>query len=1036
MKKVKIFFTAMLALVSSVAFAQNITVTGTVIDSSNNEPVAFAAIQLKGTMTGGVSDGEGHYSVTVPADGVLVFSSVGYKTAEVSVNGKSVHDVMLEQDTQFIDETLVVAYGVQKKSSFVGSATQLSGKKLEKMQATNVSKSLEGAVAGLQTSSSTGTPGSSASLIIRGFGSVTAEQSPLLVVDGVPYEGSLNSISSHDIESITVLKDAAANSMYGARGSNGVIIVTTKGGQAGKVKISFNAKVGVNSRGVPSYDVIDNPAEYYEMAWESIRNSAYYASGMNYGQAGLYASSSMISEYGLYNAYRGVENARLIDPTTGKINPAATELKWNDSWLKDVFRAGVRQEYDVTVAGGSDKTRAYFSASYLDDQGIIPQSGFSRVSVRGKVDQQIGKYIKAGVNLSYSNTVQKVYNDSEDSNYANMSWASQAMPCIYPIYLYDNDGNRQYDEKGGVLYDWGETGRAAMASSNAYGQLMTSDIGVTTDNVSSRGYITVDILKDLKATANVAYDVFNSKENYFYSPVGGDAKVVNGRGYQYMRRYSALNTNQLIQYTPTFGDHSLDITLGHEIKKDSDYTLMGHMTNFVVSGVTDFSNAVVYQDLNSYTEEYFLQGAFARAEYSYAGRYFLSASYRMDGSSRFAPDKRWGSFWAVGASWNAKNESFLRDVNEVNFLKVKASYGTQGNDNIGYSIVYEDLYRIDRVDGEAAITKTFRKAPDVTWEKSRNFNVGFESKFFDRLNVNVEYFIKETKDMIYLRPLAPSMGLPSGQLVNDMDMMNRGVEFEISADLIRTKDVVWDFSVNGTHYRNEITKMPADKSDDGYQTGLYWRKLGGSLYDYYMYEYAGVDPENGLPMFNRYNDDGTVTTVNETSQASYVQTGKSPIPALYGGFSTGLSLYGFDISASFAYQIGGWVYDSNYESLMSAGNFGSNWHKDIYNRWTPQNRDTDVPRVQNGDQQANSTSTRFLTKASYLSLRNATIGYTFPEKMIAKAKMEGLRLYITGDNLWYISHRRGLDVRQSFKGDTGFKYSPIRTVSFGVTVTF
>ena len=1051
----KLFFTALAVMMTSVAFAQNITVTGSVTDSSTDEPVPFAAVHLSGTMQGVSTDAEGNYSIEVPADGVLVFSSIGYKNSQVAVDGRSVIDVQLNPDAEALDETIVVAYGVQKKSSFVGSATQLSGQKLETMQTSNVAKSLEGAVAGLQTSSSTGTPGSGSTIIIRGFGSVSASQSPLIVLDGVPYEGSLNSIPAQDIESLTVLKDAAANSMYGARGSNGVIMVTTKSGAAGKVQITFEGKVGVNTRGVAPYDVIDSPQDYYEMTWESIRNSMYYDGGMGLAKAGIYASSSMVNQYGLYNIYKGVSNNEIVDPATGKLNANAKEFKWTDNWNKDIFKPGVRQEYNVTASGGSDKTRAYMSLSYLDDAGYVPNSGFKRLSARGKIDQSIGKKIHAGLSFAYTNTDQQMYNDSEGSNYSNLFFISQYMPAIYPIYLYDREtGERQYGPNGEVLYDWGEDGRPVAASTNAYGQLMTSKKSYISDNITTRGYINIDILKDLKFSANVAFDVFNGKYDYFTTPAGGDALAVNGRGEQEMDRYTALNANQLLTYSPTFGDHSINVLLGHETKSDTSYTLYGHMTNFVLQDVTDFSNAVVYQELDSYRSSYFLQGYFGRAEYSYANKYYASASYRRDGSSRFSPENRWGSFWSVGASWNLKNESFLVNVPQVDLLKIKASYGTQGNDNIGYTKVYEDLYSITRVDGQASLNKVFRAAPEVTWEKSNNFNAGFEAKVFGRFNVNFEYFIKETKDMIYAKPLAPSQGLPSSQLVNDMDMKNTGIEFEISADIVKTKDILWNVSLNGTHYKNVITKLPEDKPEEGYQNGSFWREVGGSLYDYYLYEWAGVDPATGLPQYNSYyntevNEDGeeikvidpegkNVQVVNTTSsgEATRRKIGKTPIPDLYGGFSTYLSLYGFDLSASFAYQLGGWTYDSNYATLMSAGDIGSNWHKDIFNRWTPENPNTDVPRVQNGLQTANETSTRFLIKSSYISLRNATIGYTVPQTATKKIGVEKLRIFVTGDNLWYLSKRKGLEVRNSLTGSTGFVYSALRTVSAGVSVTF
>lgn len=1035
MKASKTLFSLMLLFLTLTMQAQKVSVSGQVLDSVTGEGIPFAGIFIKGTTTGVSTDDQGVFAIDVSKGDILLVSSIGYVEREIAVEAGKKLVVKLDPDSQAIDETIVVAYGVQKKSSFVGSAAQVSGEKLQKMQSTNISKSLEGAVAGLQTSSSSGTPGSSASIIIRGLGSVSASQSPLLVVDGVPYEGSLNSIPTHDIESMTVLKDAAANSMYGARGSNGVIIITTRRGTSDKVRIEFDAKVGVNSRGVPTYDIITSPADYYEMTWEALRNEVYYGSSMGLGQANAYASGALISKYLRYNIYKGVEDGEVVLPGTGKINPAAKERKWTDDWNKDVFKRGIRQEYTLTVSGGSEKTKAYMSVSYLNDKGYVPNSGFRRVTVRGKVDQNIAKFIKAGINIAYSNTNQDQFGAERAGSYSNIFFFGQNIAPIYPIYKYDTEtGERLYGQTGEDLYDWGEQ-RAYGQLSNPYGQLLSSIVNTVRDNTSSRGYVDINILDGLKFTVNVAYDVFNTKSDNFFTPVGGDASTVNGRGTQNASRYSALNTNQLLSYNKDFGregQHNVSLLFGHEIKSDHSYGLAGSMTNFVDPTVSDFANAVVYQDLTSNRTSYFLQGVFGRGEYSYGNRYFLSASYRRDASSRFAPDKRWGGFWSLGLSWNAKQEKFLLPLEAVNYLKFKASYGTQGNDNIGMTKVYEDLYRIDRVNGEASIVKVFRAAPDVTWEKSNNFNAGIESRFFDRLSVNADFFIKETKDMIYYRALAPSQGDPASQLVNDMDMKNIGVEFEVSADIFKHKNFGWNITLNGTSYKNKITKLPSNEPAEGYASGNYWRRKGGSLYDFYMYEWRGVDSETGEALYTGKEKD----LVHEAANAKMIQTGKSSIPAVYGGISTSWTFFGVDLSAQFAYQIGGWTLDSNYQSLMSGGSAGTNWHKDIFHRWTPQNTDTDVPRVQNRYQEASQTSTRFLTKASYISLKNVTVGYTFPKSLTQKAKISNLRVYVIGDNLWYMSKRRGLDVRQSFSGAAGFTYSALRTVSAGLSFTF
>lgn len=474
------------------------------------------------------------------------------------------------------------------------------------------------------------------------------------------------------------------------------------------------------------------------------------------------------------------------------------------------------------------------------------------------------------------------------------------------------------------------------------------------------------------------------------------------------------------------------------------------MTNFADPSNPEFSNAAQYQGLSSYTSEYALEGYFVKGEYNYADRYYFTASYRRDGSSKFHKDNRWGSFWAVGGSWRLKEEAFLKDVDWLNNLKLKASFGTQGNDNIldsnGYTIwkAYSDLYGVDRVDGDAAFSKILRGNPDLTWEKSNNFNVGVEVGALDRITFNADFFIKETKDMLYASPLASSEGSPSYIYRNEMDMKNTGVEFELSADVIKNNRFKWNVSLNATHYKNKLTKLPAskpaDEFPDGYQAGSYWRKIGGSLYDWYTYEYVGVDPENGKPMYNKYvkdeNGNETIEIVNRTSDASLRQTGKSAIPKLTGGLSTTFDAFGFDLGIQTAFQLGGYVWDSFYTSLMNSGSRGQNMHKDMFNRWTPTHTNTNIPALGYDLQDQSAGGDFALIKASYFSIRNLTLGYTLPSAWMKKANIEKLRVYLTGDNIWLKSKRKGLDPRQSFSGSTGYAYSALSTYSIGLNLTF
>ena len=1047
---------ACILMTTSMALAQK-QITGTVIDAESGETLIGVAVRVPNTTVGVLTDINGNFTITVPAGkNSLNFSFMGMKPATlVARDGMK---VLMETDTKAMDEVIVVAYGSQKKSSYTGAASTLKSDKIEKLQVSNLSNALAGQVAGVQAFSESGSPGAGSTILIRGIGSISGSKTPLIIVDGVPYEGSLNSIPSQDVESITVLKDAAANSMYGARGANGVIMISTKNSKAGKAKVNFDARWGFNSRGVKNYDIVSDAGEYYEMMYEAYRNSL--VDEMGWAGASTYAAQNLIGDILKYNKFKGVADSEIIDPFTGKLNPNATTYKWKDNWQKDPFENGFRQEYNANISGGSETTKAYLSLGYLGDDGYVVGSGFKRYNARLKADHQIGKNIRVGGNIFYAHTDRRTFGMTGDWA-QNIFLTAQGIAPIYPIFLYDEDGNNVLDENGNKQYDYGDlTGRPYTLNSNPIAQAKLNKNQSEKDNLSTRGFFEWTFLKDFKFTFNVAYDLFNTYTSEYGTPVGGDDKNVGGRGQKETERYAAVNMNQLLDWNHQFGNHGVHILLGHETKKDNLKYLYGHMTNFADPNNPDFANATVYQDLTSYTSEYALEGYFAKGEYNYLDRYYFTSSIRRDGSSRFHKDNRWGTFWAIGAAWRLNEEPWLKDVKWLSGLKLKASYGTQGNDYIGYYHNYTDLYRVDRVDGDAALVKVNRGNPDLTWEKSRNFNVGFEASFWNRLNVNFDFFIKKTADLLYASPLAPSEGKPTYIYRNEMDMKNTGIEVEISGDIIKTKNVRWNASVNLTHYKNQLTRLPESKPADlypnGYASGDYWRRLGGSLYDWYLYEYAGVDPTNGLPQYNKYyykkdavtqevlrdaNGDEIVERVervNTISEATLRQTGKSAIPDLVGGFSTTVEAYGFDLSVQTAFQLGGYVFDSFYSTLTGSGGMGANFHKDMFNRWTPSHTDTDIPRLfyMGTNEGISGNSDYYLTKASYFSLRNITLGYTIPKKVTNKWGINALRVYLVGDNICLLSKRRGLDPRQQIDGSTSSIYSALSSYSLGVNLSF
>ena len=1026
--------------------AQISKVTGTVISEEDGLPVVGAAIVVKGTQLGTVTDLDGKFVLeNLPSSAkTLMISFIGMKTVEVAVAPSL--SIYLKTDAEVLDEVMVVAFGTAKKSQFTGSAATIGGEKLAKRQVSNVSNALSGAVAGVQTTSSNGQPGTGSTVRIRGIGSMAASNSPLYVVDGVPFDGDIATINPQDIASMTVLKDAASNSLYGARGANGVILITTRRGEIGKAVVSVDAKWGTNRRAIPNYDVISDPGQYMEIGYASLKN-AY----PNKSNATLNAD---LINYMAYNPFN-IPNGELLIGENGRINPNATvgRIYENDYWLQpddwydELFDNGnMRQEYNVNISGASDKMNYYFSAGYLDDSGIIAGSGFSRVSTRLKADYQVTKFFKVGANLAYSNTVSNYPGDQAGSSSANIFYVSNMIAPIYPLYVRNADKTIKKDERGFTVYDYGDgqypgLGRPFMGNSSPASQLELDSRDYTADVISAKGFAEFRILDGLKATGNWGVDVDNTRSrelvNAFYgqySAVGGIASVSNSRQF-------SINQQYLLTYIKQFGAHNIDLLAGFE---RYDYTyqyLGGSKQNLYNPLIPEINNAINKPSVSSYTNKYSTQGWLARAQYNYDEKYFASLSFRRDASSRFHPDNRWGNFWSAGASWLINKESFMEDVEWVDMLKFKTSYGIQGNDNLGNYYPYQDQFSVSNSNNDFAVSLSYKGNKDITWETSHSFNTGIEFELFgNRLSGGVEYFSRKTTDMLYNRPVPNSLGYSSYPM-NVGSMVNKGFEIELQGVLVNTKNIDWRINFNLTHFKNEIVELHPDLKGE-WISGSYIYREGESSYQFYMREWAGVDKETGEAMWYKdiKDENGKVTgreTTKTYADATRYATGDI-LPKVYGGFGTSLNAYGFDLSLSFAYQLGGKIYDNTYAALMhtDGGDFGTNWHKDILNAWSETNKNSDIPRNSYNDIYSNSMSTRFITDSDYLSLQNVSFGYTLPKELTRKMKINNLRLYVTADNIALWSARKGLDPRQGYSASGNDVYSPIRSISGGISFQF
>jgi TonB-linked SusC/RagA family outer membrane protein len=1045
--------------------AQTRTASGKVVSAEDGQPVIGASIAVKGAPgIGTVTDLEGKFSLNVPGSSrTLVVSYIGMKTQELAAKANMF--IQLQSSASELDEVMVVAYGTAKKSSFTGSAGVVKSETLARRQVSNVTNALAGQVAGVQVTSANGQPGTAATVRIRGIGSMSASNSPLYVVDGVPYDGTISAINPNDIESMNVLKDAAASAIYGARGANGVIIITTKKGKTGDADVTFDAKWGNNSREVSNYNVMTDPAMYYETFYKALYNSK-AQNGNSAAVSHAFAQSALFdkSNGGLgYQVYTVPAGENLIG-TNFKLNPNATlGYKDNDyyytpdNWYNELFDKGnVRQEYNASVSGSTDKLNFYFSAGYLDDSGLISGSGFTRYTTRSKVDYQAKKWLKIGANMAY--TYYNIKSPGAQTSWGssgNLFYVADMMAPIYPMYVRNADGSLKIDNNGTQVYDFGNSTnqiRAFMALSNPAITLQLDKHNAYTDVINSKYYAIVDIIEGLKFNVNIGSNVRNQRSSNLYNLFYGSAVSDEGDVDVSHYREVGLNQQYLLTYNKSIGLNNFDILAGYELYSLTIQNLSVSSKKLYSPDVAEIDNAIYSPAaVSSNTDYYKTAGFLARVQYDYASRIFASASYRRDGSSRFSPENRWGNFGSFGGAWLINKENFFENLNAnwIDQLKIKASYGIQGNDNLGNYYASSDQDGVSNSNGKFATIFDYKGNKNITWETSYSLNTGVEFALFkERLNGSVEYFSRKTVDLLYNQPVPVSWGYSTIPM-NIGSLINKGIEVDLNATLVKTKDINWSVNVNATSYKNKILDLAESIKETGIKGTMSKFQIGGSLYDTFLREYAGVNHDNGKALYymadadGNYilDSDGAKTTTDDWSKTKQINLG-STLAKLYGGFGTTLTFKGFDLTAGFSYQLGGRMYDFSYEELMHNGdNAGLNWHMDILDAWSEDNTDSNIPRLNSGDDSYQLLSSRFLVSSDYLSLNSLNIGYTLPRNLTQKLDIKNVRVYFAGDNLGLITVRKGLDPRQTL-GATSYTaagshlYSAPRTISAGVSLTF
>lgn len=1043
MKKIRIFLVLVLSLLSASMYAQTITVKGTVKDASTGEPLSGAAILIKGTPDGVVADDNGNYTVKVGANGTLGFTTIGFKYIEVNVEGRTVINAELEPDSELLEETVVVAYGTKRKQDLVGSVSSVDKGVIANTQQASVANALEGAVAGLQVLSSTGQPGEDASIIIRGISSLNASNAALIVVDGAPYNGYLSDINPADIESISVSKDAVSNSLYGSRAAGGVVLVTTKSGKKDGVNIRFNGNWGSVTRAYKDYNMVTDPKEYYELAWYGLRNTAMVGKQrLDAASAAVYASNNLLDYLGNYNSFIIPEGESLVG-VNGKLNPNA-KVRYNDTFADALFRPAFRQNYDLSASGGTDKTDYYVSAGYLNNKSYVIGSDYERFTARANVNSQILRWLKVGANFAFTRSTQNGVQESSTAASNPFSVARSWAP-IFPVHAYDLQGNILKDGYGNPIYDAGSgqmpgtTSRPVGADQNVICS-MSEDYRKSVSNAfNGKGYLEAKFAKHFTFNANISYEYEGATGTLFYTPTVGDGKAFDGRGTKTAANSNTLNTVQTLAYDNIFGNsHNFSAKIGHEYYLYKYERMDAQKTKFFDLTNPELDNGGQQEYSSSYTSHHNLEGFFAMVDYNYHNRYYLSAAYRLDGTSRFIGKNRWGNFWSVGAGWRISNETWCQDAKSwLNELKIRASYGTQGNENIDNYTPYMDQYYISWNGSELGYDQSYYGNPDLTWESQNTFDAGIDFRFCDIVYGNVDYYLTNNDNMLFQRPLAQSTGRPY-KWDNIGKMRSQGVEVDINFDIFNKTDLRWTVGLVGAWNTNKILTLPEENRADGITSGLYKLMEGRNRYDYYTYMYAGID-ENGQAMWYTLDAEGNKTTTTTYSNAQKFYTGKCALPDFTGGLNTSFFFKGLDISVQTAFQIGGWGYDDSYCDGMSVSYFAGK-NKDMWQTFNPATQTGTLP-VWNNENQSNSyvqTSDAHFVSTSYFSLKNVTIGYTFPAKWMNKAKIKALRIYAVGDNICLASARQGYDPRIALGGNNSSfgGYAPLMTISGGVQITF
>jgi len=1026
-----------LLLLCNIAVAQQIKVTG-VVSEVDGASLPGVSVIVKNSTKGVQTDLDGKYVIEVSEGDILAFEYVGFKSQSIKVGKQHLININLQSESESLDDIVIVAYGAQKQKAVVGAISQVKSDVLDKQVATSVVSALQGTVSGVNIINSSSQPGESPTIRVRGIGSINASADPLIILDGAPYSGNLNAISADQIEAINVLKDASSTALYGSRGANGVILIKTKMGKRNaQPDVNIKLSSGVAFDAVKTHEVLDTKG-YTQYLWEGRKNNYQYVLGQEEATARKNASDGLVSYFG-YNPFGTNQPVDYNGNWTVK-NP----LLWETDWKKELQRnQAFRNEYNFNIAGGGDKTTYFLSANYLNQDGMIKTSNFERTTVRLNIESQVTDWLQVGANTAYSSSNQNFPTQSGTNLYSPMNWI-YAMPSVYPVYKRDLNGQVVYDAEGGAIYDYGNASskdinsvRPIMSGENAAGILFNNSTINRRANTSWNGFAKVDLAEGLYFRTNLSYEKYDYDVKEYNNSQYGQASSVKGRVSRTKDTSETLNFINAIHYERAFGEHHIAVDGIYEAYKYKKDLFNASSTGFL-PGNTEIGSGTSLEGIGGYAVEDRLTSYLGRLSYDYKNKYFIEGSFRRDASTRFDKSVRKGNFYSVGGSWIVSSENFLVDSKYIDLLKLRASYGELGNNNLKdkyfpYLRLFETGY--NQLDNPGVILGALAD-PLLTWEKTASFNVGLDfSLFNNRIEGSIDYYKKRSIDLLFAVPKAPSTGNLE-LLSNAGTIENYGLEVSLTSHNIRTKDWKWDTSLNFSIDKNKITSL----TQDSFISGLNRWEEGRSLYDFYIREWAGVDPNDGYGMWYKDVVDGNGQVTGKETTKDYNEAtryyNKSALPKLVGGFNTTLAYKNFDFSAFFNFSLGGYIYDNDYSGLMNGMSTGYQSSPDIANRWQKPGDITNIPVIINSTNNFAATSTRFLYKNDYLRLKALTLGYTLPIDSLGKLKLKQARVYVQGENLLTFQSHKGIDPEQAINGVTNYRVPLSATLSVGLNINF